>query len=235
MKLPLLLSVPHAGLRIPPEVESWCILTREDVVKDGDEGAAEIFALGESVEAWVTTDIARAIIDLNRAEDDRRRDGVVKTHTCWDVPVYDPFPPESVVEELLERYHQPYHQWLTRLSHTGVWLGVDCHTMAETAPTVAPDAGQRRPAVCLSNGDGCTCPDDWFRQLGACFLHAFAGFPVWLNTPFKGGYIARSHAREMPWVQLEISRASFLPPEDKHRRVLQALADWCAGRPEPDE
>jgi len=227
MKLPLLLSVPHAGLRIPPEVESWCILAHEDVVKDGDEGAAEIFALGKCVKAWITTDIARAIIDLNRAEDDRRQDGVVKTHTCWDVPVYEPFPPENVVQELLERYHRPYHRKLTRLARTGVRLGIDCHTMAGIAPPVAPDKGQRRPAVCLSNGDGITCPDPWFRQLGECFRNVFADFPVWLNTPFKGGYLTRTHAREMPWVQLEISRAPFLSPGETRKRVLQALTDWC--------
>lgn len=79
-KLPLLLSVPHAGLRVPPEVTDICILSKDDIVKDGDEHAAAIYCpLEQYVNAFVTIDIARAIVDLNRAEDDFRKDGVIKT------------------------------------------------------------------------------------------------------------------------------------------------------------
>jgi N-formylglutamate amidohydrolase len=39
MKLPLLLSVPHRGERIPEEVEDICILTHQEIVDDGDEGS----------------------------------------------------------------------------------------------------------------------------------------------------------------------------------------------------
>ena len=88
MKLPLLVSVPHAGIRVPEEAEPYCILTSEQIVEDGDVGAAEIYTLEPEVEAYVTTQIARAIVDLNRAEDDRRADGVVKTHTCWNIQFY---------------------------------------------------------------------------------------------------------------------------------------------------
>ena len=75
MTLPLLISVPHAGLRVPPEAERFCKLTETEIAKDGDEGAAEIYTIESEVECYVTTDIARAIVDLNRAEDDRRKDG----------------------------------------------------------------------------------------------------------------------------------------------------------------
>ena len=89
MKLPILLSIPHAGWRIPEEVQDICLLTNKDILADGDAGAAEIYIpLKEKVEAFVTTDIARAIVDMNRAENDFWKDGVIKTHTCWDVPIY---------------------------------------------------------------------------------------------------------------------------------------------------
>ncbi|MGD8376962.1 MAG: N-formylglutamate amidohydrolase, partial [Acidobacteriota bacterium] len=108
MKLPLLLSVPHAGLKVPPEAAPYCVLEPDAIVADGDEFARPIYALEDEVEAFVTTEIARAIVDLNRPEDDRRPDGVVKTHTCWNVPVYRPFPPDDVIETLLECYYRPY-------------------------------------------------------------------------------------------------------------------------------
>ena len=100
MKLPLLASVPHAGWRVPEQAEPYCVLTPQEILEDGDVGAAEIYALEPEFDAYLITDVARAIIDLNRAEDDRRPDGVVKTHTCWNVPVYQEFPPVDVVQSL---------------------------------------------------------------------------------------------------------------------------------------
>ena len=88
MTLPLLVSVPHAGLRVPAEVEPLCALTPAEVADDGDGGADEIYAFEKEVGAFVTTDVARAIVDMNRARDNRKADGVVKTHTCWDVEVW---------------------------------------------------------------------------------------------------------------------------------------------------
>ena len=40
MRLPILLSVPHAGLRVPAEAEPYCCLARDEIIADGDEGAA---------------------------------------------------------------------------------------------------------------------------------------------------------------------------------------------------
>jgi len=221
MTLPVLLSVPHAGLRVPEEVTSLCVLTPDEIARDGDEGAAEIYALESAVAGFVTSDVARAVVDLNRAEDDRRKDGVVKTHTCWDVPVYRQPPSEAVIETLLARYHRPYHAELSRWADGRVRLGADCHTMAAVGPPVGPDPGVERPWVCLSNADG-TCPGEWMSALARCFRDEF-GPHVRVNDPFTGGYITRTHAVEMPWMQIELSRAAFLDPAGKRARVLRAL------------
>ena len=225
MTLPFLVSVPHAGLGVPPEVEGLCVLKEQDIIKDGDEGAAEIYyPLKDRVTAFVTTNIARAVVDMNRREDDRTKDGLVKTHTCWDVPIYKEPLSEEVVTSLIQRYYRPYH---SRLSHVskGIRLGLDCHTMAAVGPPVAPDAGSRRPRVCLSNGDGSTCPQEWLLSLAECFRETF-GDDVAMNAPFKGGYITRSHAEEIPWIQIELSREPFHDNEEKGRRVLQAIKEW---------
>ena len=224
MALPLLLSVPHAGLAVPPEAAPWRILSAQEIAEDGDAGAAEIYDLADQVQAYATTSVARAFVDLNRAENDRRKDGVVKTHTCWDVPVYDPFPPEEVIETLLALYYRPYHARLRALAGSGALLGVDCHTMAAVGPPVGPDPGVERPWVCLSNADG-TCSDAWLTLLADSFNRQF-GDHVEVNHPFQGGYIIRAHAAEMPWVQLELSRAPFMPDAGKRARVLAALADF---------
>ena len=226
MKLPLLISVPHAGLTVPSEAKPYCVLTRQQIVEDGDEGAAEIYhGLRDHVAAFVTTPIARAIVDMNRTEADRGSDGLVKTHTCWNVPVYRDFPPNGVVETLLDQHYRPYHRLLTELAKSGVQLGVDCHTMAAKGPPIDPGPGVERPWICLSNGEG-TCQQEWIESLAECFSRAF-GHDVAINDPFKGGFITRTHANELPWMQLELSRAPFMSNTEKHLRLLSALQEWC--------
>ena len=225
MKLPLLLSVPHAGLRVPPDAEPYCVLTPRQIAEDGDEGAAGVYDLAAEVATHVTTDVARAIVDVNRAEDDRGADGVVKTHTCWNVPVYRELLPDGVVGQLLARYYRPYHARLREHAWAGVRLGIDCHTMAAKGPPIGPGAGVERPYVCLSNA-GATCPHEWTHSLARCFEASFR-LPVAVNDPFPGGYIIRTHAHELPWVQLELSRAPFRDDAEKKARVLEALAAWC--------
>jgi N-formylglutamate deformylase len=225
MTLPLLLSVPHAGLIIPPEVQDLCALSKEEIIEDGDEGAAEIFfPLQKEVSALVTTVVARAILDMNRAEEDRSKDGIVKTHTCWNVPIYRGFPSEEIITILIERFYRPYHISLTRHAEIAK-LGVDCHTMSAQGPPVGPDPGTKRPAICISNANF-TAPQEWIISLAECFRIAFE-MEVSINYPFKGGYIISSHAKELPWIQLELSRAPSFTNEVKSSRVIQALGNWC--------
>jgi len=223
MKLPIMISVPHSGLEAPCELEELNLLSRPEIVEDGDEQAAEIYAWSEKVEVYVTTAIARAFVDLNRAEDDRRLDGVVKTHTCRMAPIYREPLSEALVKTLLEKYYTPYHQKLSRLA-ARVKLGIDCHTMSAVGPPVGPDPGQKRPDICLSHADG-TFPREWLEKLAECLHRAFAT-EISLNRPFKGGFIIRSHAGELPWVQLELSRGPFCSVDDKREKAWQAITEF---------
>lgn len=226
MTLPVVASVPHGGLRVPSEVASVCALTDAEIADDSDGGAGEIYSFEGVAGAFVTTDIARAVVDLNRARDDRRPDGAVKTHTSYQVGVWDRPLTEAEVEGLLDAYHAPYHARLTELGLAGRWpLGVDCHTMAAVGPPVGPDPGRERPWVCVSNADG-TCPQQWVDTLREGFQQQLDG-PVKVNDPFRGGYITRSHSSEMPWVQIELSRAQYLPYDAKREVVLAALEHWA--------
>lgn len=224
MKLPLLISVPHAGTRVPLEVSDICVLSERQIAEDGDEGSADIYALMEDVTVHVTTDIARAIVDLNRAPDDVRADGVVKLHTIHMVPVYSRRLTKAEIADLLELYYHPYHR---RLSEAGsnVILGIDCHTMTAVGPLVGPNPGEERPAICLSNADG-TCPQNWLESMAGCLRTAF-DLDVSINSPFKGGYIIRTHAPELPWMQIELSRAHFASQAEKRRNLLRAFSAWC--------
>lgn len=225
MKLPYLVSLPHAGLDVPEELKNYSILSQNDIIKDGDEGAWGIYhELENMVVAFQTTNIARAYVDLNRSENDICLDGVIKTHTIWNQPIYNRELPKKLIKDLINKYWKPYHKGLTKLSQLGVKLGIDCHTMAETGPPIGPDTGDKRPMVCLSNANN-TCSDDWIMRMAKCFENAI-NYEVKINSPFTGGYIIKEHSSEIPWIQIEISRGDILTVDEKRKAVKYALIKW---------
>ena len=228
--LPFLISVPHAGLGIPDEVRSLCRLNKDEIRDDSDGGADEIYSMLKGhVQCFETTDIARAVVDLNRPEDDLSKDGVIKTHTCWNVPIWTSHLSKKQCDMLLEKYYRPYHQRLRSLaSSPSLVMGIDCHTMAETGPPVGPDPGEKRPFINLGNLNHRACPERWAMSLLECFKEQF-GDNVYLNHPFKGGWITRHHSQFLPWIQLEISREPFLPDSEKGLKMLSALNQWVEG------
>jgi N-formylglutamate deformylase len=229
MALPILISIPHGGSETPPEVVERVIATPAEIFEDGDAFTREIYDLGDRVAHVQSARIARAFVDLNRAEDDRppeNRDGVVKTATCFDRPVYSTPLDLATTELLLGRYHRPYHAGLAEATrHAGAALGLDCHSMAALPPPVAPDAGRPRPLFCLSNAEGRTCDPDVVARLAGCLAEAFDCPPheVAVNQPFKGGYIVQRHGRNpLPWIQVEMNRSLYLarPWFDGARRLV---------------
>ncbi len=224
-KLPIIISMPHGCTKIPPEISSICKLTQADIIKDGDEQTYEIYSkIAENSQVVIEAKAARAIIDMNRAEDDIRKDGIIKTHTCWDIPIYSEQPNKQQIINLIEKYHRPYHFALTQAAKQKVRVGIDCHTMAEFGPPVGPDTGEKRPTICLGNRNGETCPTEWLEQLAKMFKNYFD--EVEINRPFAGGYIVASHCHEIPWIQLEFSRTNDIDYQDKSSAIYQILTNW---------
>lgn len=221
--LPIILSVPHAGLEIPDTIKNLSILSEDQIRVDGDEGAEEIYAFEELSAFFFKTPIARAFVDLNRPPDDFSLDGVVKTHTCQMDPIYKQPLSAEQVKELLQQHYYPWHMKLTTASSTrGVLFGIDCHTMAETAPANTTDSGTRRPRVCLSNA-GISCPDNWLEIIAEKFEHHFGAGSVSINQPFQGGFITRKLSKMCPWIQLELSRENFTNYKEKNRVVFDVI------------
>ena len=102
-------------------------------------------------------------------------------------------------------------------------FGIDCHTMASTAPPLASNRGTERPLISIADNEGNTLPFPWRERLKSCFEEAY-DLPVAINEPFKGGYIITQHSSDMPWVQLKLSRAPFYSLEEKRERLIKALA-----------
>lgn len=223
--LPLALSVPHAGWLVPRWLRDRCLLDREQLLADGDVGSREIYALRDRVARFVTTPIARAVLDMNRAPDDiGRPDGVVKTTTCWNEPVWRQPLTDLQVARLL-RLHADYHRRLAAF-RGHVLAAVDCHTMSDTGPPIGPDPGVRRPAVCLGHVGGASCARDQVERLRDCFA-AYIDGEITIDEPFAGGFITRRHGARMPWVQIELSRTTDPGYPEQREAVFAALRDWC--------
>jgi formiminoglutamase len=231
--LPILLSIPHGGSRVPKELRHRVCITPQDLFVDGDACTSDIFDLGDDVQRVIKTDVARAFVDLNRPPDERplhHPDGVVKTATCFQQPIFKPGhePGSELTGLLIERYHAPYHARLKEATaEPGVRLALDCHSMLPSAPPVENNRGEPRPLFCLSNRDGATAPPALLGELAASIASAFEvqSERIGLNDPFKGGYIIKRHGgSRLPWIQVEMNRCLYLEKPWYDRETLRVDA-----------
>lgn len=219
-RFPILLSIPHGGTEVPSEIRDRVTISAKDQFEDSDAFTQEIYGLGNEVLVQVQAQVARAFVDMNRAENDRppqNPDGVVKTQTCHGKTIYLPGQEldDASTQRFLDTYYFPYHRSIaTALAeHTDLQLALDCHTMEAVAPTIAPDTGQPRPLVCLGNNHGKSCPPEMADRLVECFREGFGlgEKDVVMNKPFAGGYITQTYGEgALPWVQVEMNRSLYL-------------------------
>ncbi|MBU1937690.1 N-formylglutamate amidohydrolase [bacterium] len=220
---PMLISIPHGGRKMPPELKERVSLHRDDLFADGDAYTDEIFDLGDRAAHVIKAEIARAFVDLNRAPNDLppdNTDGVIKSHTCHNRTIYKPGlqPDEKLIEELLDKYYYPYHQSLQSALANGsgnIKLALDCHSMLPRAPEITRSPGRPRPLICLGNRNGKTCSPEWLDSLTVSFQKAFNldVSDIIQNRPFPGGYITRTYgSKPVPWIQVELNRSMYLVP-----------------------
>lgn len=226
-KLPLLLSVPHGGLFIPPDLRPFCLLSDEEIILDSDTWTRELYDFRNVVEEYVDTDLARIVVDLNRAADDlppRNPDGVVKLFSVAGKQVWKESHglPPALVEQLINDYHTKYHIRLEKAAlNRKVVLAIDCHSMLAVAPRAmkeslpAAEVADLRPLFCISNrggthgefiGDSLSAPEEMLLRFKSLIEKHFTDFVgkdinvplVSLNDPFRGGFITHYHGTKGP-------------------------------------
>lgn len=226
-RLPIIVSVPHGGEIIAPELADQTLLTKEDIFSDGDPLTRQLYGFRDEVAYYYESPIARAAVDLNRPPDSvppENCDGVVKSYTVQGKPVYrkNRVPRNDTLRLLLNKYYEPFHRKLWQRSRrSDLFCGLDCHTMLDHAPVISDQPGEKRPFICLSNqgdtqgrkvhGRRLTCPPEMVRSLAQCLKEVFPEEEkIVLNDPFLGGYIVRKHSRHLPWIQIELNRRAYL-------------------------
>ena len=222
-RLPILLSIPHGGTQKPPELEGRLCISNKDLFDDSDPFVIEIYDLDKKVQRVISTNIARAFVDLNRSPQDlppTNPDGLIKSSTCYQKPIYHQGqePGDSLRELLINLYYFPYHRRIQQsFNEFDLQLCLDCHSMASVAPDISPDGNnKKRPMFCLSNQDGKTSSNEMIEQLAKSIQHSFSleKDDVQLNKPFKGGYITKTYGNKpIPWIQVEMNRDLYLSKE----------------------
>lgn len=221
--LPFALSIPHGGWEVPPEFRPLLVATAADQREDIDHLTREIFAQPNlTVAHQVIFDTARTFVDLNRPPGqwgERFPDGVVKSRTHTDAPVFSDFPDSQAVQAVLDRLFTPYHEALAQaVSDPEVVLLLDCHSMAPYGLSVSPDRpGQPRPLINLGHRGGVTAPlwlVECLREIMA-EVYEIPTSEILIDHPFNGGYITSTHGEgRVSAIQVEFNRAFYLGAEE---------------------
>ena len=195
---PLLLSIPHAGLAIPPAVETRLVspqLARFDTDWWVDRLLDFAPALGATV---VRTSVSRTVIDVNRNPGGMLPEPeqlIPPTALCplttFDGrPLYRPGcePNARAVMDRRRQFFQPYHDALAveiarlRALHSHIVL-CDCHAIRSSVAGLPPD---RLRVFNVGTNGGTSCSTAL--TLAVARECAASGRSYISNGPFKGGY-----------------------------------------------
>lgn len=238
--LPLLVSIPHAGTELTPEVEAglsdaarglpdtdWHIPLLYDFVRD----------LGASV---LIGRYSRYVIDLNRPPDNQPLYRTATTglfpETLFDgTPTFAPGKTpdaaqrQGYIDQIWQPYHQQIQQELARLkAQYGYALLFDAHSIASQISRLFEG---RLPDLNIGTNDGASCSPELITAIQeVCAAQSDYSWVV--NGRFKGGYITRAYGQpqqQIQAVQLELAQLNYMaetPPyawQQTHASQLQKV------------
>jgi N-formylglutamate deformylase len=220
--LPLLVSLPHDGSHIPPELAAR-MAPESRRAPDTDWHVSRLYAFAKDMGASVLVPShSRYVVDLNRPPDDvSLYPGQNTTGLCPAVrfsgePVYleGQSPSEDEVQGRVERYWRPYHALLVeelqrlhgRHGRVLLWEG---HSIRGEVPFLFEGT---LPDLNVGTSSGASCSPQLQARLEAV-LSAQTNYSWVANGRFKGGYITRQYGRPaqgVDAVQLELSQRNYM-------------------------
>lgn len=252
-RTPLLVSMPHVGTHVPPEIAAR-MTPAARAVPDTDWHVDRLYDFLSDIGAGrIRATHSRFVIDLNRAPDSRPLyPGASNTELCPttlfdESPIYQPgaAPDAAEVASRRERYWQPYHDRLAAelaalKARFGFAILFDAHSIRSMVPRFFEG---RLPDLNIGTGGGATAAPDLSARVVETAKGA-EGYASVLNGRFQGGYITRQYGRPAENVhalQLELSQITYMeedPPfafrEDRAaeirpvlRRILEAILGWA--------
>jgi len=248
----VLISVPHAGTYLPPELADT-MTTEAHTVPDTDWfiDALYNFAL-ELGAGMIVANFSRFVIDLNRPPDGGSLyPGQATTGLCpitlFDgTPIYLPErePDEAEVERRRAAYWQPYHDGLqaelTRIrDEHGHAVLYDAHSIASTVPRLFDG---KLPDLNLGTANGASADAGLTGQISQIMDQA--PFTSVVNGRFVGGHITRTYGRpheNIHGLQMEIGLDAYMgensasagfdiaaaaPLQKTLRSIVETMINW---------
>jgi N-formylglutamate deformylase len=219
---PLLISFPHSGTFVPPELAARL---RPEVLDlpDTDWFVPQLYDFFQDLGACVIRAThTRYVVDLNRPPDGaplypgQRETTVCPTETFGGEALYldgaNPTPGE--IAERLYTYWHPYHDKLAAstqelVQRHGVCILWDAHSIRSRVPGLFKG---RLPDLNVGTAGGRSCSPALLDRVVAS-LSAQTQFSFVVDGRFKGGYITRHYgnpAARIEAVQLEIAQSAYV-------------------------
>lgn len=219
---PLLVSIPHMGTHIPPDLASRMTPLALQT-HDTDWHLERLYGFARDLGASILMAThSRYVIDLNRPPDGTSLyPGQSVTGLCpvdaFDLaPIYLPGqePDEAEVQRRVQAYWRPYHDQLAaelaRLkSEHGCATLWDAHSIRSVVPRFFEG---RLPDLNLGTANGASCAPGLADEL-LSLAQAAPGCSAVLNGRFKGGHITRVYgnpAEDVHAVQLEMTQCVYM-------------------------
>jgi len=250
-RVPLLISMPHAGLKLTPAVDKG-LVDQARSLPDTDWHIPRLYdfarELGASV---VAAEYSRFVIDLNRPDDDKplyvgATTGLYPATLFEGEPLFNAGLEPSAQERAtyLEQIWRPYHDTiqheLARLREVhGYALLWDAHSIRSLIPHLFDG---KLPDFNLGTFNGASCDPALADRLQGVCAEAH-GYSHVLNGRFKGGHITRHYgdpARHIHAVQLELAQSAYMeevepfafredlaqPTQVVLQRLLETALQW---------
>ena len=234
---PLLVSVPHDGIHVPPDIRKRMTVAGA-ALPDTDWHVAELYAFARELGAsMLVANYSRYVVDLNRAaSDDALYPGQVATGLCPQLT----FAGEAIYTDAgvddeerrrrVEMFWQPYHDKLQTTLNAfreeyGYALLWDAHSIASVVPRLFEG---ELPELNIGTNGGLSCAAVATEQLAA--VADASPYSSVVNGRFKGGYITRHYGAPesgVHAVQLEIAQRVYLDEATttfEERKVSQLRA-----------
>jgi N-formylglutamate deformylase len=232
---PLLLSLPHVGTEIPPELRA-VLVPRALALEDTDWHLEQVYGFARDLGASILVPrCSRYVIDLNRPPTNApmyagaNNTELVPTHFFSGDPLYrDGREPDArEIASRRETYWRPYHAAMTRElarlrgehGHVVLWDG---HSIQAVLPWLFEG---RLPDLNLGTAGGASCAP----SLRGALMDVLAAQTVFSHVTdgrFKGGYITRHRGRPQEGVhaiQMEMGLHAYM--DDRHARVPAVTPD----------
>jgi formiminoglutamase len=232
---PLLVSMPHSGLQLTPQVAST-LVPEALALPDTDWHIPKLYEFLKPMNVSViTANYSRYVIDLNRPKDDKplyagKTTGLFPHILFNEKPLFiagtttDTNYQQACIEHIWMPYHQQIANELARIKQKfGYAILFDAHSIKAQVPMFFEGT---LPDFNMGTNDGASCASKLLQaaqksMLGRAYTHVS-------NGRFKGGHITRSYgqpAHQTHAFQLELSQATYMHDTDIYALDSNKFAD----------